>query len=83
MRKTRTEILTDLRHHLGQSEQTEHLIDWVLDTWETTDFLLRRFGRASTFMIVEAVESGSPAPWLDDFVECEPMHEEMQSSLLN
>lgn len=83
MRKTQMEIITDLRHRLGQNEQTEHLIDWVLDMWETRKFLLKRFGRAYTFTIVEAVESCSSALPLDDFVLCEPSHEEVSRSLLN
>ncbi|MBA2679533.1 MAG: hypothetical protein H0U76_14195 [Ktedonobacteraceae bacterium] len=83
MRTTRTEIITELRHRLGQSEQTEHLIDWVFDTWETNDFLLKCFGRAYTFTIIEAVESCSSALQLDDFVLCEPSHEEVYRSLLN
>jgi hypothetical protein len=83
MRKTRTEILMELHHHLGQSEQTEHLIDWVLDAWETWDVLIRRFGRAYASMIVEAIDASSPPLSLNDFVVCEPAHEEVQHFLLN
>ena len=83
MSKPRTEILTQLWCQLGPGEQTEHLIDWILDVWETMDFLLKRFGRVSTFMIVEAVESSSTDFRLDDFVVCEPTHEALLSSLLN
>lgn len=83
MRKTRTEILMELQHHLGQSEQTEHLIDWVLDIWETRDLLVRRLGRTYASAIVDAVDASSPALSLDDFVVCEFAHEEMQHSLLN
>jgi hypothetical protein len=83
MRKTRTEILTELQHRLGQSEQTEHLIDWVLDIWETRDLLVKRFGWMYASEIVEAVDSYFPALRLDDFVVCEPAYEEVQHSLLN
>jgi len=83
MRKTQMEIITDLRHRLGQNEQTEHLIDWVLDMWETRNFLLKCFGGAYTFTIIEAVESCSSALQLDDFIPCEPSHEEMDRFLLN
>ena len=83
MRKTRTEILTELQHYLGQSEQTEHLIDWVLDIWETRDLLVRRFGRTYASAIVEAIDASSPPLSLNDFVVCEPAHEEVQHSLLN
>ena len=83
MRKTRTEILMELRCQLGPGEQTEHLIDWILDAWQTTDFLIRRFGRASTLTIIEAVESSSLDFRLDDFVVWEPTHEALQCSLLN
>ena len=83
MRKTRTEILMEQQHHLGQSEQTEHLSDWVLDIWETRDLLVRRFGRTYASAIVDAADSCSPALSLDDFVVCEPAHDEMQHSLLN
>jgi len=77
------EILTELQHSLGQGEQTEHLIDWVLDAWETRDLLVRRFGGAYASTIVDAVDASSPTLHLDDFVACEPAHEEGQHLLLN
>jgi hypothetical protein len=83
MKKTRTEIVTELRRRLGQSENTEHLIDWVLDAWETMDFLLACFGRAYTFTIIEAVEVCSFDLQVDKFVACEPTHEDLHSSMLN
>src|SRR4051812_35110125 len=37
-------VVMVLREELGASKETEHLIDWVEDMWETIDRLVLRFG---------------------------------------
>jgi hypothetical protein len=39
MRQTRSEMIKALRQTLGQSEETEHVIDWMQDAWSTYDHL--------------------------------------------
>ena len=58
-RKTQAEILKEIRLRLGHNEEAEHLIDWVLDVWETRQFLIRAVGQEYTLAILEAVESCS------------------------
>ena len=41
---TRSDVLTVLRHELGNSEETEHLCDHLQEMWETIDMLRDRFG---------------------------------------
>jgi hypothetical protein len=41
---TRYDVLTILRHELGNSEETEHLCDYLKEMWETIDLLIARFG---------------------------------------
>jgi short-subunit dehydrogenase involved in D-alanine esterification of teichoic acids len=41
---TQYDVLNVLRHELGQSEETEHLLDWIQEMWETTNMLIDRFG---------------------------------------
>jgi hypothetical protein len=49
---TRFHIVTALREQLGNLEETEHLIDYIQDAWETFDLLLERFGRENTLKII-------------------------------
>jgi hypothetical protein len=52
-----------LRHELGDSQETEILIDWLLDMWETMDLLVQRFGeRAHKIIHVPACETRNPSP---------------------
>ena len=43
-----------LRQTLEQAVETEHLIDWVEDLWETIDILVQRFGEAEANKIIHA-----------------------------
>jgi hypothetical protein len=83
MGKTQYEILTELRHRLGQSETTEHLIDWVLDLWETRDFLIKHLGREYTSTLLGAVESSCADLCLHDLVVCQPTPQDLDRSSLN
>ncbi len=83
MKKTRAEILTELRHRLGVSENTEHLLDWIFDVWETRDFLLRLLGREYTNAIIEATESFAADIMQDERIFCDLPLEEVNSFSLN
>ena len=83
MNKTRAEILIELQHRLGPGEQTAHLLDWVLDLWETRDFLLKRLGKEDTEMIVSAVESSTFDLQGHDLVLCHVTPEDPHPSSWN
>ena len=40
----RHDILTVLLHELGDTEATQHLLDYIKEMWETMDLLTERFG---------------------------------------
>lgn len=44
-------IIAQLRKELERSEATEHLIDWLLDSWDTLEILRDRFGEARAMQI--------------------------------
>lgn len=83
MSKTRAEILIELQHHLGPSENTGHLIDWVLDLWETRDFLFKLLGKEYTRAILEATESSSFDLQQPDLVSYHIPPDDQKHSLLN
>ena len=47
-------LLHQLRQELGESEETEHLIDWLLDAWATLDVLRERFGEVRALHLFTA-----------------------------
>jgi hypothetical protein len=47
-------IVQQLRQELGETEETEHLIDWLLDAWETLEILRDRFGEAKALQLLTA-----------------------------
>ena len=47
-------FLQQLRQELGESEATEHLIDWLLDAWSTLDLLRERFGEVRALQLFTA-----------------------------
>ncbi len=51
---TRMVIEKQLRSELGPCEETEILLDWLWDTWETWDLLKERFGTERTYTIITA-----------------------------
>ena len=51
---TRHDLLNLLLHELGDSEETQHLLDYTRDLWETIDLLTKRFGSEVTRKIIEA-----------------------------
>jgi hypothetical protein len=50
----RSAILNILRHFLGNAEETEHLIDYLQEMWETIDLLIARFGNEGASKIIHA-----------------------------
>jgi hypothetical protein len=56
MRHTRLEVINELYGVFGHNEETEQIIDWVRDTWETSDFLVKRVGRESAYRILNAMD---------------------------
>jgi hypothetical protein len=60
--QTRVEIIAALSRELGNSEETEHLIDWLLDVWETVDILVERFGAecARSMLLAESAAPATP-----------------------
>ncbi len=51
---TRQEMLQVVLHEQGESEATQHLLDYIQDLWETIDLLTKRFGPEATRKIIEA-----------------------------
>ncbi len=49
---TRYYLQRVLEHELDHTEETAHLIDYVLEAWETLDLLTERFGRENALKIL-------------------------------
>lgn len=47
-------IIQQLRRELGANEATEHLIDWLLDAWETREILRDHFGEVRALQLFTA-----------------------------
>jgi hypothetical protein len=56
MRPTRFEMINELRRILGHNEETEHVIDWVQDAWQTYDVLIECVGRERAHQIINAMD---------------------------
>lgn len=56
---TREHLQAVLRSELGESEDTEHLLDYLEDSWETFDLLVERFGRDTAEKIITAASASS------------------------
>ncbi|HEU5383710.1 MAG TPA: hypothetical protein VFV38_50560 [Ktedonobacteraceae bacterium] len=54
MNSTQQYIVQQLRKELGEAEETEHLIDWLLDAWETLEILRDRFGETRALQLLTA-----------------------------
>jgi uncharacterized protein YoaH (UPF0181 family) len=53
-RATRQNVLQALLHELGDTEATQHLLDYIQDMWSTLDLLTERFGPEATRTIIDA-----------------------------
>jgi len=51
---TRHEMVSVLQHELGETEATQHLLDYIKEMWETYDLLTQRFGPQAARTIIEA-----------------------------
>ena len=47
-------IIDQLHRELGASEDTEHLIDWLRDAWDTLAILRERFDEARAMQLYTA-----------------------------
>ncbi|GHO98389.1 hypothetical protein KSF_084370 [Reticulibacter mediterranei] len=54
---TRYELLEQIRQERGSKEQTEILIDYIQELWETIDLLKKTYGEARTQEILTAFSS--------------------------
>jgi hypothetical protein len=54
---TRYYIKQVLQHELGDTEETNHILDYVQELWETTDMLVERFGIEDAQKIINAPSS--------------------------
>jgi hypothetical protein len=54
------ELIQQLREELGASEDTEHLVDWLLDSWATLEMLRERFDEARALQLYTASASLLP-----------------------
>jgi len=54
MKSEQPELIDQLRRELGDSEDTEHLIDWLLDAWSTLEMLEERFGETRALQLYTA-----------------------------
>ncbi len=83
MRQTRSEMIKALRQTLGQSEETEHVIDWVQDAWSTYDHLSKLIGKAYACQIMEATHEEDRFIELEEGVSHERPFEYINGCLLN
>jgi hypothetical protein len=51
------DLIRHVRKELGISEDTEHLVDWLLDAWSTLDMLRERFDEARAWQLYTASAS--------------------------
>ena len=51
-------LLEHLRNELGASEDTEQVIDWLLDAWATWEMLSERFGETRAVQLYIACIPG-------------------------
>ncbi len=56
---TRSDVIRILRSELGQTEETEHWVDWIQDMWETQDKLIERFGLDAVKKIINLPSSST------------------------
>ena len=54
VKRSQGELIEQLRNELGAGENTEHLIDWLQDAWETLAMLKAQFGEARALQLYTA-----------------------------
>jgi hypothetical protein len=75
MRPTRFEMMNELRRILGHNEETEHMIDWIQDAWQTYDVLIERVGRERAHQIINAMDLFPAVVIRDDLTSYDPTNE--------
>lgn len=58
MTSHRHRLLAQLRQE-ESGEDTEHVIDWLTDAWETLDLLIERFGSSRAFQLYTAQDTNA------------------------
>lgn len=57
MNANQQKLIEQLRGELETSEDTEHLIDWLLDSWATLEMLRERFDETRALQLYTASAS--------------------------
>jgi hypothetical protein len=83
MKQARCEMIQALRRTLDHSEETEQVIDWIQDAWDTYDFLSRLIGRSYACRIMEAVDEENAFIELQESVAHEHTSDYINGCMLN
>ncbi len=83
MRQTRFGTINRLRDVFGRSEETEHVIDWVQDVWETYDLLVKLVGRECAHQIINAMDVCPDPGTPDDLTSYDHINAHANHCLLN
>lgn len=54
MDSTQQSLVDQLSQELGKSEDTDILIEWLIDAWSTREMLVKRFGEVRAMQIFTA-----------------------------
>jgi len=76
-------MMNELRRVLGHTEETEILIDWVQDAWQTYDVLIERVGRERAHQIINAVNLFPDVVTRHDLTSYDHTDEHANQYLLN
>ena len=83
MRPTRFEMIHKLRRILGPTEETEILIDWLQDVWQTYDALIERVGKERAYQTINAMDIFPDAVTQHDLTSYDTTNEQTNPYLLN
>ena len=83
MRPTRFEVMNELRSILGHAEETEILIDWLQDAWQTYDALIERVGKERAYQIIHTMGLFPDAVTQPDLASYDHTNEHVDQYLLN
>ena len=83
MKPTRFEVMNELRGILGHTEETEHLIDWLQDAWQTYDALIERVGKERAYQIINVLDMLPDVVTQHDLISYDHTNEHIDQYLLN
>jgi hypothetical protein len=83
MRPTRFEMKNELRSILGHTEETEILIDWLQDAWQTYDALIKRVGKECASQIINTMDIFPDVVTQHDLIVYDHANEHVDQYLLN